>query len=172
MLAASTAWCAGAAWPGVFQVTPLILGAGALLKEGASTSGQRTNVGPLAPVAPGARGRIQDPGSPGRSALLLSPVRRGMEIDGVLAAVVRQHVENLLSAVAYAIGGRNVTMLEELLRGVSVRLDGEPGSEHESPARAVLAWFGHPRTGQVQTVNNIAVHVSGEDASYYATFQN
>lgn len=63
-------------------------------------------------------------------------------------------------------------MLDELLRGVSVRLHGGPGPARESPGQEILAWFGQPWTAQVQTVNNIAVHVSGKDAFYYATFQN
>ena len=148
-------------------MAPLILSSSKPLKD-KSLAARDAEPGHLTPAQAGA----QEQERAARAAMLLSPVREGMDIEAQFPAVARQHVENLLSAFAYAVGARDATMLDELLRGVTVRLSGCPAPPPGSPGQSILGWFGSPRPAQLQTVNSIAVHWSGREAFYRATFQN
>jgi hypothetical protein len=105
----------------------------------------------------------------GLADVLLSPVRKGMDKSATHAAVVRQHVDNLLAALAFGISCRDREFLAELLKDTLLHVEGT-----ESANEVSLIESGAPNTAGlqlVQTVSNVALQVDSSGAEYQAIYQ-
>ncbi|WP_248761221.1 hypothetical protein [Pseudarthrobacter sp. SSS035] len=104
--------------------------------------------------------------------IVMSSVRQGMETAVSTHAIVRHHVENLLSAFALAISTRDEDLLGELIRGVQIRFGRDIHSSTDPGPEGIIDRFEDRRRSTVQTVSNIGVKLSGRCAHYVATFQD
>ncbi len=95
-----------------------------------------------------------------------------METAGSTHAIIRHHVENLLSAFALAISTRDEDLMGELIRGVDIRFGRDIHSSTDPGPEGIIDRFEDRRRSTVQTVSNIGVKLSGSRAHYVATFQD
>jgi hypothetical protein len=102
--------------------------------------------------------------------LLLAPVRQGMGTRPSPISSARHHVENLLTAWALGLASADTQLLDELVSGVDLRLDG-PARDRPYESQEILDWFALSGEAGFQTIGGINLQIRDNTAYYTATYQ-
>jgi hypothetical protein len=101
---------------------------------------------------------------------IYSAARADMEFATSLTAA-RHHIENLLNAFSHAVCSRDTSALEELIRDVTVSLNGHIPCG-TSKAANIMDWFDHTDPATTQTITNISLRFDENNVLYSASYQD
>lgn len=109
---------------------------------------------------------------PGPGGSVLEAARADMEFETSLPAL-RHYLENLLGAFAHAVVSQDDEYLGELMKGVTVGLEGCPACTSSRPSsRQISSWFIVGTAVKRQTLTNLSVYFEEGFVLYSATYQD
>jgi hypothetical protein len=95
-----------------------------------------------------------------------------MEFETSLPAL-RHYLENLLAAFTHAIVSQDDQYLGELMKRVTVGLEGCPACTSSRPGPGqIISWFGVGAASRRQTITNLSVYFEEDFVLYSAIYQD